>query len=86
MTSGTITVADTTALNLVGATSGKKNLADAAAGKFKVTGGTVNVESGGTLNIKGDADFKSGSLKVTNGGKIGLGTLTEGRFSTHFDC
>ena len=78
MTSGTITVADTTALNLVGAASGKKNLADAAAGTFNVTGGTVNVESGGTLNIKGDADFKSGSLKVTNGGKIGLGTLAKG--------
>ena len=78
MTSGTVTIADTTELNLVGAANGGKNLKDAAAGKFSVTGGTVTVESGGTLNIKGNADFKSGSLKVANGGKIGLGTLAKG--------
>ena len=76
MTSGTITVADTTALNLVGAASGKKNLADASAGKFNISGGTVTVASGGTLNIKGDATFAKNTLKVASGSKINLGTLT----------
>ena len=78
MTSGTVTIADTTELNLVGAANGGKNLADAAAGKFNITGGTVKVASGGTLKIKGDASFTKDTLKVENGGKIGLGTLAKG--------
>ena len=68
MTSGTITVAATTTLNLVGAANGKKNLADAAAGNVNVTGGKVTVEKGGTLSIKGDSSFADKTL--SNSGKL----------------
>ena len=43
MTSGTVTIKNGTELHLVGAASGKKNLADAAAGKFNISGGTFTV-------------------------------------------
>ena len=38
MTSGTVTIKKGTELHLVGAASGKKNLADAAAGQFNISG------------------------------------------------
>ena len=79
MTSGSITVSKDSVLYLTGKLDASKKLANALnAGDINVSGGELIVASGGTLNLIGDANFKKDTLNVSDGSKIGLGTLANG--------